>query len=88
MASAAVSQRGAWTIYEQLSRDDRVFFAAEPSGVEEIWKAASLPLLSGTNLWTDAYLTAFAQGHSWTLVTFDKGFSRLRAAGFPVVLLE
>ena len=88
MATAAVNQQDAWRIYEQLSRDDRVFFASEPPRVEEIWKPVSLSFLSGTNLWTDAYLAAFAQGHSWTLVTFDKDFSRLRASGFPVTLLE
>jgi hypothetical protein len=88
MGKDCVSQREAWKLYEQMSRDERVFFASEPAGVEEIWKPVSLSLLRGTNLWTDAYLAAFAQAHSWTLVTFDKGFGRLGAAGFPVALLE
>jgi hypothetical protein len=88
MGTDSVSQREAWKLYEQISRDERVFFASEPPGVEEIWKPVSLSLLSGTNLWTDAYLAAFAQAHSWTLATFDKDFSRLQASGFPVTLLE
>jgi predicted nucleic acid-binding protein len=71
-----------------MSRDERIFFASEPAGVDEIWKPVSLSLLSGTNLWTNAYLAAFAQAHSWTLVTFDKDFRRLRTSGFPVTLLE
>lgn len=88
MAAAVVSQQNAWKVYEQLFGDDRVFFASEPPGVEEIWKPVSLSLLSGANLWTDAYLAAFAQANSWTLVTFDKDFSRLQGSGFPVTLLS
>ena len=88
MGTDSVSQREAWKLYEHMSRDERVFFASEPAGIEEIWKPISLSLLSGINLWTDAYLAAFAQAHSWILVTFDKDFSRLRASGFPVALLE
>jgi hypothetical protein len=88
MGTDSVSQGEAWKLYEHMSRDERVFFASEPAGVEEIWKPVSLSLLSGTNLWTNAYLAAFAQAHSWTLVTFDKDFRRLRTSGFPVTLLE
>jgi toxin-antitoxin system PIN domain toxin len=87
MGKDCVSQRKAWKFYEHMSRDERVFFASESAGVEEIWKPVSLSLLSGTNLWTDAYLAAFAQAQSWTSVTFDKGFNRV-GVGFPVALLE
>ena len=88
MGTDSVSQREAWKLYEHMSRDERVFFASEPDGVEQIWKLVSLSSLSGTNLWTDVYLAAFAQAHSWTLVTFDKGFTCLRTSGVPVTLLE
>jgi predicted nucleic acid-binding protein len=30
----------------------------------------------GPSSWTDAYLAAFAEAHSLTLVTFDAGFER------------
>jgi predicted nucleic acid-binding protein len=30
----------------------------------------------GPSSWTDAYLAAFAEAHSFTLVTFDTGFQR------------
>ena len=88
MGADSVNQREAWKLYESMSRDERVFFASEPAEVAKIWKHVSLSLLSETNLWTDAYLAAFAQAHSWTLITFDKRFSRLRTAEFRVALLE
>jgi predicted nucleic acid-binding protein len=30
----------------------------------------------GPSSWTDAYLAAFAEAHSYSLVTFDAGFRR------------
>ena len=30
----------------------------------------------GPGSWTDAYLAAFAEAHSYALVTFDTGFER------------
>ena len=33
----------------------------------------------GPSSWTDAYLAAFAENHSYSLVTFDTGFERWSA---------
>jgi predicted nucleic acid-binding protein len=30
----------------------------------------------GPSSWTDAYLAAFAEAHSYSMVTFDAGFER------------
>ncbi len=35
--------------------------------------------------WTDAYLAAFAIGHSYTLVSFDRGFGRWRDLRFQLL---
>ena len=88
MAEDTVSQRGAWKIYERLSRDHRVFFSPEQPELEKVWKQYSLSVLSGINLWTDAYLAAFAKVRSWNLVTFDKDFRRLKTSGFEATILR
>ena len=87
MGEDTVSQREAWKIYERLSRDHRVFFAPERPEVEGVWKRHSLSAFAGKNLWTDAYLAAFAGVRSWRLVSFDKGFRRRKTTGFELTIL-
>jgi toxin-antitoxin system PIN domain toxin len=65
----------AWEGYQQLRRDWRVGFAAEPAGMEAAW----LELMKSgapARSWTDAYLAAFAASHGYTLTSFDRGFRR------------
>ena len=88
MAGDAVTQRQAWTIYEELLRDQRVFFSPEHSELEPNWKRYSLFLLSGIPSWTDAYLAGFAKARSWQLVSFDRGFRRLQSDEIQVLLLS
>jgi toxin-antitoxin system PIN domain toxin len=68
----------AWTTYDKLRSDVRVTFAAEPSGLEIAWRAMTRQPHAGPNFWTDAYLSAFAQAGDYTVVTFDRGFTRHR----------
>jgi uncharacterized protein len=75
MAEEVVKPREAWELYRKLRRDWRVTFSAEPAGLEGLW----VDLMNHPNAgvsWTDAYLAAFAVGHSFTLATFDRGFRR------------
>ena len=88
MAEDVVSRRDAWKLYESLMRDRRVFFAPERPEIEEVWKRHSTSRLPGAQLWTDAYLAAFAQVRSWTLVSFDTDFRRWRSQELQVTLLE
>jgi hypothetical protein len=69
----------AWEVFTQLRSDRRLLFAVEPDGVESAWRQAVTQLGVGPSSWTDAYLAAFAQGHSYSLVTFDSGFGRWTA---------
>jgi uncharacterized protein len=64
----------AWRAYEDVMRDSRTRFVAEPGGLEGVWK--SLMEASGPGAWTDAYLMALAQAQGLYVVTFDKGFER------------
>jgi uncharacterized protein len=75
MAEEAVKPREAWELYRKLRRDWRVTFTAEPAGLEGLWVDLMNHPNAGTS-WTDAYLAAFAVGHSCALATFDRGFRR------------
>ena len=66
----------AWETFTLLRGDRRLVFAAEPDGVESSWRELMTRAGVGPSSWTDAYLAAFAQAHSYALVTFDSGFAR------------
>jgi predicted nucleic acid-binding protein len=57
--------------YGALRLDRRVGFAPEPNEFPETWQAFTAGPRTSPNLWTDAYLCAFANAAQLTLVTFD-----------------
>jgi len=69
----------AWETFAQLRADRRLVFATEPDHVESAWRRLMTQAGVGPSSWTDAYLAAFAEGHSYSLVTFDTGFERWSA---------
>lgn len=66
----------AWQLINEAFSDRRIFFAPEPPRVEVIWESLSTIHGVGPSAWTDAYLAAFAQGHGYEMVTFDRGFRK------------
>jgi toxin-antitoxin system PIN domain toxin len=78
MGNEALSQRNAWGIYEDLSRDKRVTFTPEPAEVEPVWRRYTQGLFTGTNIWTDAYLAAVAAVQGMQLVSFDRGLAKIK----------
>ena len=66
----------AWETYGQLRVDRRLAFASEPDRLEFVWRQHMTHAGVGPSSWTDAYLAAFAEAHSYSLVTFDTGFKR------------
>ena len=66
----------AWETFAQLRADRRSVIAVEPDGVESAWRQLMTQAGVGPSSWTDACLAAFAEAHSFTLVTFDTGFQR------------
>jgi toxin-antitoxin system PIN domain toxin len=66
----------AWETFEQLRADRRSVFATEPDDIESAWRQLMTETGIGPSSWTDAYLAAFAEAHSYSLVTFDTGFER------------
>lgn len=75
----------AWEIFAQLRGDRRLVFATEPNGVEPAWREFMTRPGVGPSSWTDAYLAAFAQAHSYLLVTFDIAFARWADLGLTVL---
>jgi hypothetical protein len=68
----------AWHAYDELLSDERVAFADEPDEIERAWRNATRRKTFSTNLWSDAYLAAFARAADWEVVTFDRGFAQFK----------
>jgi toxin-antitoxin system PIN domain toxin len=66
----------AWETFGQLRADRRLTFATEPDRLEFAWRQLMTRAGVGPSSWTDTYLAAFAEGNSYSLVTFDCGFER------------
>ncbi len=76
-----MSQSGAWRAYDRWLQDERVSFVAEPSAVEEAFRAMSRLRRPAPKDWADSYLAAFALASDLTLVTFDRALhSKVRQA--------
>ena len=76
MGEDVVTQREAWLVYQQLSRDLRAVFLPEPLNIEETWRRLTQGGTAATNTWTDAYLAAFASLRGLQIVSFDHGFKK------------
>lgn len=67
----AVTNRNALALYDQLIEAGRLEFRLEPAGLEDaVRRIADIPMKS-PNVWSDAYLAAFATLLRMPLVTFD-----------------
>ena len=85
MGNDVLSQRQAWSVYEQLARDQRVIFSLEPPNIEPIWKKLTQSGFPATGLSTDAYIAAMAVLHKFRVVSFDSGFRKI--AGLDSTIL-
>ena len=65
----------AWRIIDGILARSNIRFAREPEGIEETWRALTSGRVSA-NLWTDAYLAAFALENNATWLSADRGFAR------------
>jgi toxin-antitoxin system PIN domain toxin len=71
MQDEVMTPDDAWQAYRVVRLDRRIGYLAEPDELSETWQAFTEGPLSSPNLWTDAYLCAFAHAARLTLVTFD-----------------
>lgn len=88
MGSHVLSADEAWGVVRRTQARDDVEWREEPVSLEAKWKP--LTLLGGPrgSWWTDAYLAAFAIGHSLRLVTFDAGYRRFEPEGLDLLILR
>jgi toxin-antitoxin system PIN domain toxin len=90
MEDEVMGQRQAWRAYRRWYDDRRVEFLREPESSEfEHWfeKLSESPRPS-TKLWTDAYLAAFAKSAGLTVVTFDRGFPKIKPLNVQILAAE
>jgi toxin-antitoxin system PIN domain toxin len=66
----------AWQAYDGFQSDPHVFFADEPAMLETHWRSFTRGQAFSNQVWTDAYIAAFAQAGGFEVVTFDKGFRK------------
>ncbi len=60
MQEEVMSPDQAWAAYRALRSDRRIGYLPEPQDLGEMWGTFTDWQLSSPNLWTDAYLCAFA----------------------------
>lgn len=71
----ALTNRGAWRLYEQILSDDRIALQAnEPSRLEARWKSLAPRDTASPKAWMDSYLAGFALASGFGIVTTDKAF--------------
>ena len=58
----AVTTDVAWSFYDRLLEDERIYFMREPDGLEQAWREYTRNRGYSHRIWNDAYLTAFARG--------------------------
>lgn len=72
----AVTMAQAWALYDELLADERVYYLAEPQGLEPIWRDYTRGQTHSPKVWSDAYLAAFAEVAGIGVLSFDKGFQQ------------
>lgn len=53
-----------------------VNYTGEPASIEVEWRRLTHGSRRSPNVWTDAYLAAFAIAGGFEIVTFDRGFEQ------------
>src|SRR5882757_11302446 len=74
MGKDALPPVEAWRVYDEWRSDDRVIFLPERANFGEQWRQFGNQISGGPNVWTDAYLAAFALQTNATVVTLDRTF--------------
>lgn len=83
-----LTNREAWAVVESFMADDRIGFANEPAGVQEVWKTLALRETSSPKLLMDAWLAAFALCSGFQMITTDKAFSQFKGLDLKVLSAE
>lgn len=82
MGADVLSPKATLAAIEVLEADERIVLAHEPDGLDATLKKLVSSCATTPNLWTDAYLAAFAIVADLQLVSFDRGFRKFRGLDF------
>lgn len=82
MGADALTPTAAIEAFGALEADERISVAAEPEGVDAVLKRLVTRCATTPNLWSDAYLAAFAKQAGLRLVLFDRGFAKFPGLDF------
>jgi toxin-antitoxin system PIN domain toxin len=85
MNDQVLSPSAAWKKLQQFLSLPEIKWLPEPPGVDERLSEFCNLGRTSPNLWTDAYLAAFAHCADLRLVTFDHGFSRFKGLDLRVL---
>ena len=75
----------AWRQYDIFQSDPYVSYAEEPAGLEADWRRCTQTKSQSPNVWTDAYLAAFAIAGRLEIVTFDKAMPQYAGVSCTVL---
>jgi toxin-antitoxin system PIN domain toxin len=78
MKGDALTPQAAWRRLDHVGRAVHPVFAPEPALLETAWRGSTSGPKTGPNVWTRAYLAAFARLPGFTFVTFDRGVAQYR----------
>lgn len=84
MGPDVLRPKAAMQALEALEADERIVLLHEPDGLDAVLKKLVGSCAATPNLWTDAYLAAFARVAGLKLVSFDRGFSKFAGLDFLV----
>ncbi len=86
MGPDVLQPKAAMEALEVLEADERVVLLHEPDGLDATLKTLVAACATTPNLWTDAYLSAFASVAGLKLVSFDRGFSKFSGLDFLLLV--
>jgi len=86
MGPDVLRPRAALAALKILEADERIVALPEPEGVDDALETLVSRCGATPNLWTDAYLAAFAQAAGLRIVTFDRGFAKFGRLDFLLLI--
>jgi toxin-antitoxin system PIN domain toxin len=85
LKNEAITMDAAWSCYDRLLEDERVYFIREPKGLDEAWKKNTRNKGYSHRVWNDAYLAAVAQTANLKIATFDQGFRKYKETKLTIL---
>lgn len=86
MGEGVMNPEEAWQTLHALTSDARVIVRNDaPIGLDHLWLLLVRGCAPTPNLWTDAWLAAFAEAEGLRMVTFDKGFCRFSLSNLELL---